>query len=166
MARASGKLNQLEVTNRRRGLTGGGTKRGDRVKPPVPTMAVQRAVEEQRNGDPAAAGDTAPAQSAPDAALIRLISGKCISVAIAAAAKLCVADLLANGPKSLDNLATDTGTYARALSDPADPGGVRRLRPRGPRAFRPDADGRRFPETQKSAALGCRNFATANRSVT
>jgi hypothetical protein len=59
--------------------------------------------------------DTTPTQTPPDAALAQLVFGKCISMAISVVAKLRVADLLADGPKSLADLATGTKTHAPSL---------------------------------------------------
>src|SRR5262245_51299194 len=59
--------------------------------------------------------NTAPSQTSPDAALLQLVFGKCISMALSVVAKLRVADLLADGPRALDDLATRTGTHATSL---------------------------------------------------
>ena len=58
---------------------------------------------------------TTPSQTPPDAAFAQLLFGKCISMAISVVAKLRVADLLADGPKSLADLATRTETHAPSL---------------------------------------------------
>jgi hypothetical protein len=59
--------------------------------------------------------DTSPPQTPPDGALLQLVFGKCISMAISVVAKLRVADLLADGPKTLADLATETKTHAPSL---------------------------------------------------
>lgn len=59
--------------------------------------------------------DTTPSQTAPDVALTQLIFGKCIAMAVSVAAKLRVADLLADGPKPLADLARETKTHAPSL---------------------------------------------------
>jgi hypothetical protein len=59
--------------------------------------------------------DTTPSQTSADVALVQLLFGKYISMAIAVVAKLRVADLLADGPKSLTDLATRTETHAPSL---------------------------------------------------
>jgi hypothetical protein len=59
--------------------------------------------------------DTTPSQTSPDAALIHLVFGRGISMAISVVAKLRVADLLADGPKTLADLATRTKTHAPSL---------------------------------------------------
>jgi hypothetical protein len=59
--------------------------------------------------------DTTPPQTPPDAALVQLVFGKCISMAISVVAKLRVADLLADGPKTLADLAAETKTHAPSL---------------------------------------------------
>ncbi len=57
-----------------------------------------------------------PASSPPpDAVLAQLIFGKCVAMAISVAAKLRVADKLAAGPKSVADLARETGTHAGSL---------------------------------------------------
>jgi hypothetical protein len=59
--------------------------------------------------------DTNSSHNPPDAALAQLVFGKCISMAISVVAKLRVADLLADGPMSLTDLATRTKTHAPSL---------------------------------------------------
>jgi 2-polyprenyl-3-methyl-5-hydroxy-6-metoxy-1,4-benzoquinol methylase len=59
--------------------------------------------------------DTTPSQTAPDVALAQLVFGKCIAMAVSVAAKLRVADLLADGPKPLADLARKTNTHAPSL---------------------------------------------------
>jgi O-methyltransferase domain len=59
--------------------------------------------------------DTTPPQDPPDVVLVKLIFGKCIAMAISVAAKLRVADLLADGPKTLAELAARTKTHAPSL---------------------------------------------------
>jgi O-methyltransferase domain len=59
--------------------------------------------------------DTKPSQNPPDAVLAQLIFGKCISMAISVVAKLRVADFLADGPKTVADLATNTNTHAPSL---------------------------------------------------
>jgi hypothetical protein len=59
--------------------------------------------------------DTNPSQTPPDAALVQLVFGKCISMAISVAAKLRIADFLADGPKTVADLATNTKTHAPSL---------------------------------------------------
>jgi hypothetical protein len=59
--------------------------------------------------------DTTPSQTPPDAALVQLVFGKCISMAISVVAKLRVADLLADGPMTVADLAASTKTHAPSL---------------------------------------------------
>ena len=77
--------------------------------------------------------DTTSSQTPPDAALLRLVFGKCISMAISVVAKLRVADLLADGPKTLADLATRTKTHPpslyRVLADPGEPSASSPSRP-------------------------------------
>jgi hypothetical protein len=54
-------------------------------------------------------------QTPPDAALAQLVFGKCIAMAVSVVAKLRVADLLADGPKAVADLATETQTHAPSL---------------------------------------------------
>ena len=58
---------------------------------------------------------SAPASPSPGEVLGQLIFGKCISMAISVAAKLHIADKLAGGPKSADDLACETETHAPSL---------------------------------------------------
>jgi len=51
----------------------------------------------------------------PPVALLQLVTGYWVSQAIYVAAKLGIADLLKDGPKSSDELAQATGTHARSL---------------------------------------------------
>jgi hypothetical protein len=76
-----------------------------------------------------------PSQTPPDAALVQLVFGKCISMAISVAAKLRIADHLADGPQTLADLAANTKTHAPSL--------YRLLRPLAAAGvFSQDADGR------------------------
>jgi hypothetical protein len=59
--------------------------------------------------------DATPSQPPPDVALIHLILGKAVSMAVSVVAKLRIADLLANGPKSVAELATQTETHGPSL---------------------------------------------------
>ena len=59
--------------------------------------------------------DTSTSQPQPDRALMQLVLGKCISMAISVVAKLRVADLLVDGPKSIADLATATKTHGPSL---------------------------------------------------
>ena len=59
--------------------------------------------------------DTSPSQPPPEVALIQLVFGKGISMALSVVAKLRVADLLADGPKTVADLATRTKTHAPSL---------------------------------------------------
>jgi hypothetical protein len=59
--------------------------------------------------------DTPSSQTPPDVALVQLIFGKCIAMAISVVAKLRIADLLADGPKSVADLAAQTKTHAPSL---------------------------------------------------
>ncbi len=54
-------------------------------------------------------------QLPPDAQLLQLICGAFISQAVYVAAKLGIADLLADGPKHVDQLAERTSTHSRSL---------------------------------------------------
>ena len=56
-----------------------------------------------------------PAAPPPDVHLIQLIFGKWVSMAVSVAAKLRLADKLAAGPKSVADLAAETGTHAPSL---------------------------------------------------
>ena len=57
----------------------------------------------------------APAQLPPDAQLMQLVSGAFVSAAVYSAAKLGIADLLADGPKPVSDLARATETDERSL---------------------------------------------------
>src|SRR5262245_48799867 len=59
--------------------------------------------------------DPNPSQTPPDAALMQIIVGKCLAMALSVVAKLRIADLLADGPKSLADLAARTETHAPSL---------------------------------------------------
>lgn len=59
--------------------------------------------------------DTTPTQTPPDVALVQLIFGKCIAMALSVVAKLRIADLLADGPKPMADLAARTKTHAPSL---------------------------------------------------
>jgi hypothetical protein len=79
--------------------------------------------------------DTTRSQTPPDATLVELIFGKCVSTAISVVAKLRVADLLADGPKTIADLAAKTKTHAPSL--------YRLLRPLAAAGvFTEDVDGR------------------------
>src|SRR5580765_5230450 len=65
------------------------------------------------NNETAAA--TAPEQLPPDAQLLQLISGAFISQAIYVAAKLGIADILADGPRDVKYLAEKTASDERSL---------------------------------------------------
>jgi SAM-dependent methyltransferase len=58
---------------------------------------------------------TTPALKSPDATLVQLIFGGSIVMALSVAAKLRLADLLADGPKTLADLAMRTKTHAPSL---------------------------------------------------
>jgi hypothetical protein len=51
----------------------------------------------------------------PDVALVQLVFGKCISMAVSVVAKLRIADLLADGPKTAADLADRTKTHEPSL---------------------------------------------------
>jgi hypothetical protein len=59
--------------------------------------------------------NAAPSQTSPDGDLIRLIFGKNVSMAIAVVAKLRIADLLADGPRTLVELAARTQAHPPSL---------------------------------------------------
>ncbi len=59
--------------------------------------------------------DPTRSQAAPDAVLAQLVFGKCLAMAISVVARLRVADLLADGPKPLADLAARTKTHAPSL---------------------------------------------------
>jgi len=61
--------------------------------------------------------ESAPGTSAtpPDVALVQLVFGKGISIAISVVAKLRIADLLADGPQTADELARETKTHGPTL---------------------------------------------------
>src|SRR5262245_43481265 len=56
-----------------------------------------------------------PSQDPPDVALLQLLFGRSVSMAISVVAKLRVADLLADGPKTLADLSAKTKTHAPSL---------------------------------------------------
>ena len=56
-----------------------------------------------------------PPQLPPEALLMQLVMGKWVSMAISVAAKLRIADKLAAGPKSVEQLAGETQTHAPSL---------------------------------------------------
>src|SRR5262249_41663403 len=56
-----------------------------------------------------------PSQDPPEVALLRLLFGRSVSMAISVVAKLRVADLLADGPKTLADLGAKTKTHAPSL---------------------------------------------------
>ena len=66
------------------------------------------------NNEPTAAA-AAPAQLPPDLQLLQLVTSAFISQAIYVAAKLGIADLVADGPKTVKYLAEKTATQERAL---------------------------------------------------
>ncbi len=57
----------------------------------------------------------APQGAPPEAALMQMILGSLVSQAVYVAAKLSVADLLAEGPRTADELAEATGAHAPSL---------------------------------------------------
>jgi hypothetical protein len=59
--------------------------------------------------------DATPSQTPPDVALAQLVFGKCIAMAVSVVAKLRIADLLADGPKTVADLAAQTKTHAPSL---------------------------------------------------
>jgi hypothetical protein len=63
----------------------------------------------------------APSQTPPDAALIQLVFGGCISMAISVVAKLRVADLLADGPKASSELPSRRGHARRRCIESCGP---------------------------------------------
>jgi hypothetical protein len=81
----------------------------------------------------------------PAAALSRLVAGFQVSQAISVAATLGIADLLANGPRTSDELAAETGTHAGAL--------YRLLRALASVGIFEEEDGRRFSQTPLSELL-------------
>jgi hypothetical protein len=62
-----------------------------------------------------AAAAAAPEQLPPDAQLLQLVAGAFVSQAIYVAAKLGIADILADGPRDVKYLAEKTATQERAL---------------------------------------------------
>lgn len=58
---------------------------------------------------------TPPGPPPPDQHLVQLIFGKWVSMAVSVAAKLRLADKLAAGPKTADELAAETNTHAPSL---------------------------------------------------
>jgi hypothetical protein len=66
-------------------------------------------------GEPERAPEKAQEGLPPEAALTQLVLGSLVSQAIYVAAKLGVADLLAGGAKSADELARETGAHAPSL---------------------------------------------------
>ena len=54
-------------------------------------------------------------QESPGVQVQHLVAGNWVSQAIGVAADLGIADLLADGPKSSDELAQETGSHPRAL---------------------------------------------------
>jgi hypothetical protein len=67
------------------------------------------------NNPSSTASATAPENLPPDAQLMQLISGAFVSAAVYAAAKLGIADLLADGPRTASSLAAETGMDERSL---------------------------------------------------
>src|SRR5262245_36276673 len=58
---------------------------------------------------------TAPSQTLAQTALLELLFGRCVTMALSVVAKLRIPDLLADGPRSVDDLATKTGAHAPSL---------------------------------------------------
>ncbi|HLL74380.1 MAG TPA: methyltransferase [Pyrinomonadaceae bacterium] len=80
-------------------------------------------------------GQTEKAETPADVAFIQMATGLWVSKAIYVAARLGVADLLADGPKTVEQLAAETGAHAPTLR--------RLLRAlAGAGVFREDAEGR------------------------
>src|SRR3954451_21879946 len=59
--------------------------------------------------------DTTPVTTPPDVALAQMVFGKCLAMALSVVAKLRIADLLADGPQALADLAARTKTHAPSL---------------------------------------------------
>jgi hypothetical protein len=69
----------------------------------------------QGEGQAATQSEPQTQEPTPAAALTQLVLGCLVSQAVSVAAKLGVADLLAEGPKGADELAEATGAHARSL---------------------------------------------------
>ena len=67
------------------------------------------------SNQPTLAAAAAPQQLPPDAQLLQLVSGAFVSQAVYVAAKLGIADLLADGPQDVKTLAYETGMDERSL---------------------------------------------------
>lgn len=79
-------------------------------------MTVAMETEEQRPETAKARQSSAdPASAPPEVALTQIMLGCLASQVLYVAAKLGIADLLADGPKSVDELATATDTHAPSL---------------------------------------------------
>ncbi len=72
---------------------------------------------EERNAETAAAqqSSASPASAPPEVVLTQLLLGSLAAQTVYVAAKLGIADLLAGGPKSVEDLATATNTHAPSL---------------------------------------------------
>jgi ubiquinone/menaquinone biosynthesis C-methylase UbiE len=72
---------------------------------------------EEFNAETAAArqSSASPESAAPQAVLTQIMLGSLASQSLYAAAKLGIADLLANGPKPVEQLATEAGAHADSL---------------------------------------------------
>jgi DNA-binding HxlR family transcriptional regulator len=88
---------------------------------------------------------TADADLPPSAAMLRMISGSWVSRIIYIAAKLGLADLLKDGPRSCEDLAQSTGTHAASL--------YRVLRALASAGVFAEDDQRRFTLTPLAATL-------------
>lgn len=88
---------------------------------------------------------SAPHDAPPDAQLLQLASGAFLSQAIYVAAKLGIADLLADGPKTAQHLAEKTGSDERSL--------YRVLRTLASVGAFSEADGKNFSNTPMTETL-------------
>lgn len=84
-------------------------------------------------------------EPSPPERLAGMITGYWVSQMVHVAAKLGLADLLAGGPKTADELAQDTGTHARSL--------YRLLRALASVGVFTEGEGRRFTQTSLSECL-------------
>jgi hypothetical protein len=115
MAETSREALLREVIDHHEGVEMSGTGPSDCGLAAVLEMAEPGAVGEPSTGGSPRPTDTTPSQTPPDAELVRLIFGKNVSMASSIIAKLRVADLLVDGPRTVADLAATTETHAPSL---------------------------------------------------
>ncbi len=79
------------------------------------STAVSDPVERTAETAQAQQSSASPVSAPPEVVLTQLIVGSLAAQTVYVAAKLGIADLLAGGPKSVEDLATSTGTHAPSL---------------------------------------------------